>query len=995
MTGGGRGILSPMSSPVDAGSNASRTLRLDVREERLWRGGDVVSIPPKALQLLVYFAERAGTRVSRKELLTDVWPGVTVSADAVRYGIRQMRLALGDDSAEPRFLETIPGRGWRFIGKVSRAGPSTWLLDRAADATEAPDPRPTAPLVGREVELGLLRNALERARAGERQVLFINGEAGIGKTALLRAFFAELGADRGAIAVHGQCLLHRGRGEPYLPVLEALERLCLAIGGETPRLVLRRHAPMWLAQLPSISEPEERADLQREIQGASQERMRREFVRAIEALCVDRSLVFWFDDLHWCDAATLELLAWLAARRESARLLVVATSRPPDDQSGEGLLRGLQRDLLLRGDAQEHELLLLDRAAVEAYLRERLPVPDRAQAPDLRALADFLHERTEGNPLFLVAFTEELIEREVIHHDDEGWKLATAPESIEAPATIQQLLERELQQLDEAERDLLETASIAGMEFSAASLAPAEGSAREDAERRCSQLARARRFLVPCAAGADGTSRFAFVHSLYREALESRLPPIRRARLHREIGQRKAAAYVGREAEIAAELARHFEWGQAAELAIPYFTMAAEEAARRFANVEAVRLFRDGNALLREVAPSPDRDLQELHMRLVACVPLAAVGGYGSDELAENLARIEAIGSTLTETPAFSPVLLALWSLHVVRTDFDRALDVAGRLLHLAEAERDPVGLLQGHRTVGHALFYRGDLTGAREHHEKALSGYDVETHERLDYSVGDDPLVLNLSYESWLLWYLGQPEQAVDRTDRAVALAERLGHPPSLAIALAYSTLLHMLRRDDHRGLICAERLGEIAEENGMALWVGPSQLVRGWALAEQGAALRPCLAEMEAGIEAWRATGSSLGLPQFLSLLAETTARSDDLERSMALVRDAAASIAGSQQVVFEPERLRVEGELRVQRHRSGDLTEAGRCFRRAIRLAREQHARSPELRATLSLARWLERDGRLEEGQQLVAEAYSTFREGFADPDLQAARRFLDQD
>jgi len=979
--------------------SASHRYQLDVAAGRLSGESGEVLLQPKVLGVLVELASNAGTAVTRERLNHAIWPDVLVSDAALRYSIRQVRRALGDSMEEPVWIETVPRRGWRFLGRVTWADGTTWHLEAGGSASAADD---AAPFVGRAGELGLLDGWLAQARRGRRGMVFVTGEAGIGKTRLISGFLARHAGDPDLRIAHGQCIEHYGPGEAYLPVLEALTRLCEQLDEEAGAAVLRRHAPMWLAQLPSLTAPGERNALERALAGATQERMLREGARALEALAAEHPLILWIDDLHWSDVSTVELLSVVARRAEPARLLVVCTYRPAEVAGGREPLASVVRDLERQGQCVELPVPALDVAAVEEYLGRRCgaPATRRSAAAAETGLAHTLHARTDGNPLFLVSVVDDLLERGLLVQDETGWSLAVAAEALTAPRTVRQLLESELDRVDAGARDLLELASLAGMEFSAAAVAAATGTALDAAEAGCEALARQGRFLRACGSERwpDGTlaARYAFLHALHREVLAGRVPAARRAQAHRAIGLRKEAAWRA-PAEIAAELARHFEAGGETERAVRYLGQAGERAARRYANAEAADHLRHALRLLATLPPSPERDAQELALRLGFSVPLAATRGYAAPELAENMARIQALYRDLDESPDLVPVMLGLWSLHVLRAELGEARALGTSLLRIAERGAEAGLGLQAHRVLGHTLFYTGELATAADHLERALALHDPHRPRQLDRTVGDDPVVLSLSYAAWVLWFRGRPERALARIDAALAEADALAHPPSQAFALSYAAVLHQLRRDAPPARATAERVLALAEREGFFLWTALGRVVSGWARAAEGD-VDGGIASMEAGLAAWDLSGARLGQPHFECLLAEACIDGRRLDDADARLARIAASIRETGQWVFEPERLRLMGALALRRaaqdegHSAAHLTSAEQALRDAVTLAVRQDARIHALRSATALARLLARTGRRSEARERLAPLAASFTEGHDMPDLRAAMATL---
>jgi DNA-binding winged helix-turn-helix (wHTH) protein len=338
--------------------------------ERLWCGAEQVPLRPKAFVLLRYLVEHAQRLITQEELLKAVWQHTYVSEGLLRVYIRELREVLGDDAKVPRFIETAARRGYRFIAPVTTIPPVLSLKSRVPNTLH-----PASGFVGRELELAQLRGWLERALSGERQVVFVVGEPGIGKTTLVEAFLAQAAETHDLWIGRGQCLEHYGAGEVYLPVLEALGRLARGADGEQLVQLLRRQAPTWLVQMPALMEDAEREALTRQLYSSTQERMARELAEAIDALTAERPLVLWLEDLHWSDLSTVDALAMLAWRREPARLLVVGTYRPADAIASGHPLRALAGELQAHAQCRGLPLGFLTPPEVCQYLAARFAPP--------------------------------------------------------------------------------------------------------------------------------------------------------------------------------------------------------------------------------------------------------------------------------------------------------------------------------------------------------------------------------------------------------------------------------------------------------------------------------------------------------------------------------------------------------------------------------------------------------------------------------------------
>ncbi len=389
----------------------------DVTTQELWREGQRLSLQAKTAAVLAYLLQHPQQLVSKETLLQAVWPAVHVGEEGLKVRIRKLRKALGDDPHTPRFIETVHGSGYRWIAPSPLPHQGLVVSYQCSVQTKQDQRVPNWPLstllVGREAELAQLQRWLEQARNGEQQLVFVTGEPGIGKTALVSAFLADLSTADDLLLAQGQCVEHYGAGEAYLPVLAALDSLCRTPAGEQILPLLRQHAPLWLAQLPALLSSAEREALQHQLAGTTAQRMLRELANCLAVLTARKPLVLVLEDLHWSDPSTVTLLAYLARWQERLRLLVLGTYRPAEVLTQPHPLHALQQELNGHNLCQELPLALLSEAAVEEYLQQRFhhtAWPTR--------LARALYQRTEGNPLFMVAMVEELLAQGLLTTED-------------------------------------------------------------------------------------------------------------------------------------------------------------------------------------------------------------------------------------------------------------------------------------------------------------------------------------------------------------------------------------------------------------------------------------------------------------------------------------------------------------------------------------------------------------------------------------------------
>jgi predicted ATPase len=450
-----------------------------------------------------------------------------------------------------------------FIGE-ERSRKGAKMPPLPASSTAAP-----TLIVGREGELKQLRDWYVSIANGERHVVFVSGEAGVGKTTFVNTFIDSLRREGTRIA-RGQCVEQYGVGEPYMPVLEALTQLGQGAEGQQLLALLHRLAPAWLAQLPALLTAEERTRIQGETtQGLTQQRMLREMAQALVALTTDAPLVILIEDLHWSDASTLDLIAALARRTEPARLLILGTYRPVEMLAGDNPLRALKEGLEVHQQCQELRLKLLSEADVAAYLNQRFA----NNSAQYISLAPAIYQRTDGNALFMVNMVNYLVAQ--------GPQLDAS--KIETPHNIRQMIERNLRRLDPEEQSVLESASVAGGEFSAAAVAAALERPISEIELCCTRLSRNEQFISSFGESRwpDGTftTAYGFLHALYQEVLYDGVPVGSRAEAHRRIAEREETAYGQHAGEIAAKLANHFSRANDHDKAVKYFQLASARTA--------------------------------------------------------------------------------------------------------------------------------------------------------------------------------------------------------------------------------------------------------------------------------------------------------------------------------------------------------------------------------------------------------------------------------
>ncbi len=958
---------------------------VDAHEHQLLRDGQAVPLTRKSFALLATLLSRPGTLFTKAELFDTVWAGSVVTDSALSRAIRELRVALGDDAASPRYVATAHGLGFRFVAPVS-ASATPHAAPRDACAKTIANS-----LVGRERDLAVLDRALVDAQNGRRGAVFVTGEAGIGKTALVEAFVAQRAAASGVWTASGRCIEQYGTSEAFLPILEALEQLAKQVGAKIFAETLARFAPAWLAQLPWLADDADPTRLRLALADTTPQRMLREIAQALEALAELQPVVLWLEDLHWSDPSSLAVVSFLAGRRDPARLLIVASFRPHEAPIGESPLHGLALRLLQRGQAVELALGLLDIEAIRRYLDQRFG--GAATSVPVDALAAFLHRRTDGNALFTVAMVDDLVRRGALHEDDGAWTMTTSVAELDdgLPDNLRLLVSEQVGRLPRDDHRLIEAAAAVGTDFCAAAIAAALATDVADTEDRCALLAHQGRFIRAREAVVwpDGTvsAGFAFLHALYWQGVHDRVPQGRRAEWQRRIGLRQEQAYGAHCAPVAAELAMRFAAAHDPARSLRYLQIAGVAALSRCAYPEGIELLRRGLALV-DAMPAADRARQELDLLLPLGAALMATQGYASDDVDATYQR----GLLLCQSGAapgdFERVLRGLWNVAFLRADLARATETAHSLLLQSDERRDPDLAFDAHTKLGQTRLHVGDLAAARLHLEHALT-----TAEGVDGADRRRGLPRVAAYLAWALWHLGYPDQALARGEEALAIADDAASPHSSAFALGYVGWVLMQRGEFARAKELAARLAMLSSEYGLIYWVQMAEFTQGMAAVREGDAPGG-IARLRKAIVAMRATGARVGIPYLLCELARAELIGGHRAEAHAALAQAATLADASGNLLYAAETLRLRGEIAS----SDDASAMGnaspeKSFRASLELARRQGAVAFELRAATSLAGLWAADGHAARATRLLAPIHARFDEGADTADLARASTLLD--
>jgi predicted ATPase len=654
----------------------------------------------------------------------------------------------------------------------------------------------------------------------------------------------------------------------------------------------------------------------------------------------------------------------------TAPVLVVLTYRPDFHPPWEA--RSHVAPLLVSRLTRSQATQLIERLAG----RERIPGPKVQE----------IVRKTDGVPLFVEEVTRALLEAGAFAGEEGDRSIATSELAI--PATLQDSLMARLDRLGAA-KEVAQLAATLGREFSYELLhavAPLEESSLQAALRQLGDA----EFLYQ--RGLTPEASYTFRHALIQETAYQSLLKSRRREVHEQI----ARVLEERFSEVAEKqperIAHHYTEANLNQKAIGYWQRAGQRAVERSANLEAIHHLDKGLELLRTLPETPERNQQELSLRMPRTSALIASQGYGANELERNLIRAREVCQELGESPLLGPILWALAVLHMVRgRDWEAVSELNGELFELAERASDATLQLAAHTLAGNLSFNRGEHLRAREHLTQALHLYDPEQHRSLGLIYGQHPALNAYAWAAWNLQCLGYPDQAWKTAQKALAEAKAASYPLGLATVLSLAAAVRILRREPKACRELTERSLALSTEQEFPYFLAAARMSRAWAIAQEGQAAA-AISEIQEGLSVWRTLGVGMYVQTFLGRLAEVYLKEGMAEPGLAAIDQARSAVRHVPGFLYEPELHRLKGELLLLDEE--DPAEPESCFQRALEVAREQGAKLYELRAAMSLARLWQSQGKQKQARELLAPVYDWFTEGFDLQDLQDAKALLEE-
>jgi predicted ATPase/class 3 adenylate cyclase len=872
-------------------------------------------------------------------------------------------------------------------------------------------PKPQTQMVGRTAERTILADALQRLQRGHGGVVTIEGEAGIGKSRLVAETLALAQAMNlpyvvGAGDAIEKSSTYHAWQTIFRDLLGSAEKMDTQTAYQVLQARLTVLGPALAEQTPLLSAvlpfefPD--TDLTRPWQGQVRaDRTRALLAQILAATYAAAPLLLVLEDAHWLDSASWALLA--EVRRAVQPLLLLLALRPPSAvqaaTTAESLTTEYQQ-LLADPGTQMVRLAALPADDILRLVCQQLGV---AVLPNV--VANFIQERAEGHPFFSEELALALRDAGLIELANGQCRLAagiTDLHSLAFPDTLQGVITSRIDRLTPPQQLALKVASVIGRVFALRILREVHPIEADKPALPVYFKTLERLDLTPLES-PEPELTYIFKHIITQEVAYNLMAFAQRRQLHRAVAEWYERAHSGELAPFFPILAHH--WRMVAEdqradpaivaKAIEYLHKAGEQAVHRSANVEAISQLSMALELLATLAESRERDRQELRLQLALSQPLMAAKGYSAPETIQTVDRACRLAERLGDTEYIFPLLFGQWVNHHVRSDRQAARNIAAQFLSLAQ-QADTGHIVLGHRLMGYNFVAMGEFQRARVHLQQAIDLYNPDHHRALAFRYGQDTGVTAQVLLALALVHLGYPDQALAQSRQAVSAAQELNHANTLGYVLAHACLVYQFCRDVDSVAASVQALVLLCQQHSLPLWLGIATSIEGWVMLERGQSAAG-VARIHMAYGNLMATGSRLFLPHLSVWLAEGYAAQGQMTEALKVSAEALEFVDRTDDRWWEAEVYRLKGELAVKGHggslRVKEEAAAEACFLKAIEVARRQAAKALELRATVSLARLWQAQGKQEQAHQVLADMYGWFTEGFETADLREAKALLE--
>jgi DNA-binding SARP family transcriptional activator/predicted ATPase len=816
-----------------------------------------------------------------------------------------------------RELDTEPGPATRQlrdqVTKQDIVTPDKSVLSTKSESTHLA-------LIGRQQEFNKLLDAWKSAAQGHAYFVLVKGESGIGKTRLVEELSMWI-SRRGVSTVYARCYEAEGR-LAYAPVADWLRSpVYQSVLANLPAPQLSecvRVLPELLVQHPDLPVPPPMSE------GWQRHYFFEALARTI--LMGPRPVMLFIDDLQWCDQETTEWLHYLVRLEPDAPLLVAGTARIENWNERQALPL-LFHDLNRLGCSMEISLEALSSKETASLATQ---VSDKQL--DKEVIAE-LYRETQGNPLFVI----ESVRAGLPASSGQSWissksEADEASKSVVLPPKVHAILRSRLTQLSTAGQDLTSLAACIGRAFTA-DLLSAASHADEDTFVTLLDEIWQRRIIT-----LQSDDLYDFSHDKLREVAYDELSPARRKLYHRRIAEAIAKVSATNTDAVSAELASHYEQAGLPALAIPLYYQAAKVSQMRYADIEVIAYLTRGLKLIESLPQDATHDQTKLDFLLALGVSLSATQGYAAPEVGRVYARARVLCEASSKDQHYFPVLWGSWVFHVVRSDLKVAREMASRLLQIADEARDAVQIAGAHFATGCTLFHLGEMRESLSHFQVAWSGYsasDKALHLTLS---GPELGVFCLSYMAQILWLINDPEQSAECSRMALARADRLAHPFSIALAFDYASMLHQFRGEPPAAAEHARKAAVLCRQYGFSYYLAWTSIIHGWAVAETGDT-ETGVEEIQQGLTTLREQGAGLRGPYYQTLLAQAFARTGDIDAALKCLSDALLMREKTGECWSDPMIHALRSTLL---HKKGDVPGAEQSRQRATLLSDQQKRR-----------------------------------------------------